>query len=601
MPAPTPVQNLADDSLRYTVKVNGNGINDAYTVSFIRVHHEVNKISYAEITLSGDAEEDGSSIPFTDSDDFTPGNPIVITAGYGDAGETSLFTGVIVKHGLEANATVGNYNLKLVCKHNAVSMTFGRTEAFFQNKVDSDIISAILSTYGLSSSVTSTSFQNEGFLQKLGTDWDLVLSRAEFNGMLILMDTDTFTIQKPKVSADPVITVGPGEGLMSFQAELSAEKQAPSVKATGWDIKNQKLQEASAAEPSVNAQGSVTAKTLSGKLGQLATTLNSVTPMATDELQSWADGHLLRMRLAAIRGEVVFIGSALPKTGSLIALTGVGKKFNGNAFISAVTHTLEEGKWRTKVRIGLDSKGVNTMNDFSYLPATGQVPGIQGLQVGTVKQLTQDPDSHYRILVTLATNAATASDVWARYANFYGTSSAGSGFWPEIGDEVVVGFLENDPRYPVVLGALYSSVKQPNLPPADENNYIKSITTKSKLVVKFDDENKIISITTPGGNTITLTDQDKAIEVVDQNGNSIKMNNSGITLNSGKDITLSATGNVSISATGKVSISATQNLEASGMNVNLTAQAGFVGKGNATAELSAAGQTTVKGGLVMIN
>jgi hypothetical protein len=37
------------------------------------------------------------------------------------------------------------------------------------------------------------------------------------------------------------------------------------------------------------------------------------------------------------------------------------------------------------------------------------------------------------------------------------------------------------------------------------------------------------------------------------------------------------------------------------MNVNHTANVGFSAKGNATAELSASAQTTVKGGIVMIN
>ena len=36
-------------------------------------------------------------------------------------------------------------------------------------------------------------------------------------------------------------------------------------------------------------------------------------------------------------------------------------------------------------------------------------------------------------------------------------------------------------------------------------------------------------------------------------------------------------------------------------DINCTAQVGFAGKGSATAELSASGQTTVKGALVLIN
>jgi len=98
-----------------------------------------------------------------------------------------------------------------------------------------------------------------------------------------------------------------------------------------------------------------------------------------------------------------------------------------------------------------------------------------------------------------------------------------------------------------------------------------------------------------------LSDDAKSIEIVDQNGNSIKMTSDGIVLKSGKDITLDATGNITLKATGKIAVTATQDAAISGMNITNTAQMGFTAKGNATAEISAAGQTTVKGGIVMIN
>jgi len=41
--------------------------------------------------------------------------------------------------------------------------------------------------------------------------------------------------------------------------------------------------------------------------------------------------------------------------------------------------------------------------------------------------------------------------------------------------------------------------------------------------------------------------------------------------------------------------------QSAGLNVNCEAQVGFAAKGNASAELSAAGQTVVKGAMVMIN
>ena len=66
-------------------------------------------------------------------------------------------------------------------------------------------------------------------------------------------------------------------------------------------------------------------------------------------------------------------------------------------------------------------------------------------------------------------------------------------------------------------------------------------------------------------------------------------------------VTFTATGNIKLIATGKVEIAATQDLKASGLNVTAEAQVALTVKGTATAELSASGQTTVKGALVMIN
>jgi hypothetical protein len=42
-------------------------------------------------------------------------------------------------------------------------------------------------------------------------------------------------------------------------------------------------------------------------------------------------------------------------------------------------------------------------------------------------------------------------------------------------------------------------------------------------------------------------------------------------------------------------------MKLAGLNVSASAQAGFKAQGTASAELSAAGQTSVKGALVMIN
>jgi Rhs element Vgr protein len=598
MPAKSP-SDIKDPTLRLTIKVNGSPIKDFYPVISVSVTHELNKISSCEIVLI-DGTVESSDFPISDSNDLTPGNPIEITAGYGDSAEESIFTGVIVKQAIRIGSSPP-FNLVVTCKHKAVNLCFNKKEAGFKDKTDSDIMKSIIGDHGLSTTIDATSVSQAMVFQKLATDWDFILSRADFYGYVVSLDGDKIIIGKPKVDSSPVLRLAFGESIITFNAELNAEKQPPTLEVSGWDIKNQALLSSTAVEPSLNEQGNISAKKLSGQLSQKKLSLTSNTPMTQDDLKSWANGSLLRMRLGALKGQVSCMGNASAKPNTIIELEGVGERFNGQAYVSGVTHTIEEGTWQSIIRFGLESRPISEKTDFSYTAAAGQLPAIHGLQVATVKKLFEDPDSQFRILVSLPSGADYQDGVWARLANFYATSTAGSGFLPEVGDEVVVGFLESDPRYPIILGSLYSSSKAAPATPADNNNYIKSITTKSKLKISFDDEKKITKIETPGGNSITLNDDAKSVEIVDQNSNSIKMTSGGIDLSSGKDINIKATGNISLDATGKLSLSAKQDVALEGMNVKATAQVGLTAKGNATAEISASGQTTVKGGIVMIN
>ncbi len=598
MPAKSP-NDITDQTLRFTITINGSPMKDYYPVVSINITHEINKMSVAEVVLV-DGTVESSDFPISESDDLIPGSTIEISAGYGTDAQQSIFSGIVVKHAIRIDPDKA-YNLVVTCKHKAVTMSFNRKEAQFSKKLDSDLISSIASAYGLSATVDATSVTNEAIFQKQATDWDFISARADFNGYVISFDGDNMIIGKPKLDGDAVLRIAFGESIISFNAELNAERQPTALQVSSWDIKNQTLLNASASEPTLNAQGNIAAKALSGKLSQTQLNLTSNTPLLKDDLKSWADSNLLKLRMSAIKGKVSFIGNASAKTNSIIELEGVGDRFNGSAYVSGVTHVLENGTWTSTVKFGLETKFAYEKSGFSYPEVIGQLPAIRGLQIATVKKLFEDPDSHFRILITLPSNAENQDGMWARLANFYATSSAGAGFLPEVGDEVVVGFLESDPRFPIILGSLYSSAKPAVNSPADNNNYIKTITTKSKLKISFDDEKKITKIETPSGNSITLSDDAKSIEIVDQNNNSIKMSSSGINLQSDKDITLKATGNITLDATGKLNLNAKQDVAVAGMNVNNTAQVGFVAKGNATAEISASGQTTVKGGIVMIN
>ncbi|MCD8193552.1 MAG: Rhs element Vgr protein, partial [Tannerellaceae bacterium] len=135
---------------------------------------------------------------------------------------------------------------------------------------------------------------------------------------------------------------------------------------------------------------------------------------------------------------------------------------------------------------------------------------------------------------------------------------------------------------------------------ADSNN-IRALVTRSALKIAFDEENKIITIQTPGENRIVLDDTQGSIQLTDQHGNSILSNSSGITLESAAAISIKAKTAITLEAGGGLEAKAKADLKLSGSNVEAKAQIGFTAKGSATAELSASGQTTVKGAIVAIN
>ena len=119
--------------------------------------------------------------------------------------------------------------------------------------------------------------------------------------------------------------------------------------------------------------------------------------------------------------------------------------------------------------------------------------------------------------------------------------------------------------------------------------------------MELDDEKKMITISTPCKNSIVISDDAKGIKVKDQNRNEYMMDDKGIKLTSAKDIVLSAKGNIQLDAKGKIAVKATQDVSIEGMNVTAKAQTSLKVAGSASAELSASGQTVVKGAMVMIN
>lgn len=581
-----------------TIQSNGAAIADSIQIVSIEIFYAVNKIPHARIILL-DGDMPNNDFPVSNADDFKPGAEITINAGYANQTAT-VFKGVVIKHGIKMDGD--NFSRLIVqCKDKAVAMTVGRKNANYVDSKDSDILSKIIGSYsGLSPDVTATTASFKELVQYYCTDWDYLLARAEVNGFLVIIDEAKVSVKAPQVSGEPVLTLTYGIDLMAFAADIDAAAQYSEVKGAVWNLTDQAVQEAQAAPDNLTSQGNLTGSDLAGVIAADNFRLQSPVPLDDSALTGWVKGQQVKSALARIRGYASFQGSAKAKTGELIELKGVGNRFNGNVLVTAVKHDIKQGNWVTEIEFGLSPLWFAEQYKTEAPLASGLTPGVSGLHIGVVKKLDADPDGQYKIQVSVPVMQPDTEGVWARLASYYGSNGFGEFFIPEIGDEVVLGYFNNDPSHPVILGSMYSSNHKPPYE-LTADNYIKAVVTRSKLKLEFDDEKKVITLITPANNKIVINDDQKSILLQDQNSNKIELNSSGIVIDSPKDIKISAKGKVTIDAVGNIEATAQADIKCQGLNVNHQANVGFSAKGNATAELSASGQTTVKGGIVMIN
>lgn len=582
-----------DRVLSCSVYCNGAKLKDTYSLVSASIRLELNRIGKATLKFNAGNMDKQT---FDESDDslFKPGNTIRLDAGGVDKEET-LFDGVIIGLRILTGKDLRSY-MVVECRDNAYAATQGRKNRIFEKKNDSDIIKEVLAAYG-SVDVDATSYQHPTLVQYYCSDWDFALSRADACGLFVFTEGGKIKVKKPEVSALPVLTVTYGTDIIAFDLELSSDDQFTQYEAVSWSPKEQNTVRVSASSPSLNKQGDLQPRNIAS-----GDSLLLQTDAPTDEraLKQWVNGMALKAGLARYQGSVSFYGSAKVKPGCIIELKGLGQRFNGNLFVGAVTHTIENNEWMTEAGAGISPSNITDETDVVSPSATGFLPGLQGLHSAVVRKLDGDPLKEHRIQVELPWLDGKSKLLWARLASMYATGGMGTFFLPEPGDEVLVGFMNQDPGHPVILGSLYGEKHKPPYEYEAKNN-MKAIVTREKMRIEFNEEKKVITLSTPGKNTVEISDDGKYIRLADQHKNEIKMDSGGITLSSAKDIMLKAKGNITMDATMKLSGTAKSDVSLDGMNVKVQAKIGASVKGNATAELSASGQTTVKGAMVMIN
>lgn len=595
------------------VKVGGKALGGDFTFSTVTISNSINRIPTAIVEIP-DGKQEKQDFPNSASKDpeLIPGKDVEISfSGLGGKEPKTLFKGVLVKHGLKVRNNKSS--LVLHAKDKAVKMTVGKKNAYFNKKSDKEIIEALIgAASGTTASMGSKLPKNKhtDFFQYNCTDWDFMLMRAEAIGTLVICKDNTIEVKKPKLESSAKFELTYGVNIVELELEVSGHSQLKSVKASSWDIKEGKVISSSKTDPSPKfpdvPAGKMKAADLAGKFAPPNAFLVHRGALKKELLDQWAEGHLLRSRMARVQGRIKTHGVEV-SPGDTIEVKGVGAALSGKIYVSGVRHILIGSVWHTHIQVGLPPHWHYQFHKHGQETSMNFYNSVPGLQPALVTKLEEDPDTLHRIQINLNFwGEEPPCLVWARMAFPNAGSERGFQWLPTVGDEVLVGFMHGDAAFPVILGSMFNSNSAPPVAYSKDNMDSGIYTTAgSKMVFHEEDDKNSMTIESGSGHKVLLDDasDSEKILIQDKNENKIEMTKDGIKITSCKDLDLITTdGKLTLTAGGEMKLDADSNdLKMAGGNIKLEAGQKFSADGSSGADLTSSATVKVKGSQVNIN
>ncbi len=517
-----------------------------------------------------------------------------------------VMTGDVTSIGIEADGD-GSMTLTITALGADHVLYRGVRRATYVDSTDSEIASSIASEFGLSASVDASEIRHP-YVMQAGPSNRFLDERARLNGYRWWVVGKELNFKK-----DVASTNGPtlrwGEHLLSLRVVSTTAETAKKVTVNSWNPDTrQAITVTSSLPPDLELLGTdapgPTSIAKSSRGSAAVERFQACHP--TDDIsgaQALADGIGKRAAATEVNVRGVALGDPKIMAGSIIHIENVGTKLSGKYRIASVEHVYTAaGGYVTRFTSGgQESTG---LVDLLSSPAEPLPWNSHALVIGVVTNL-DDPERPARVKVNLPTFHDEYESAWARLVLPGAGKERGLQIYPEIDDEVLVGFENGDPQRPVILGGMWSKKSPPPLAKDAivKQGVIASRTWKSRA-----------------GHSITINDADA------DSGNSIVVALKGgktvLTLAADK-VTLETPSDITITTDGAASLKANRDVTIEGQNVNIKATSAVKLNGaqieavasstakfeGALVDLKASGRlavdgggaTQIKGGMVQLN
>lgn len=551
----------------------------AFSLLDCSVSHAVNRLPRAVITLL-EMKANSNEFMIATSKELKVGGVLVIKVTYIKSTPVKLITGVIEKQTLQSDYSGTKVYLEL--RHPAIRMTRQvNTRVFPPKSSDFSVIKALLGDWGkdnvkpkiASATPDLPKVPYDNLVQYESTDWDFICWRAAVNGRLVTVAKNgMIEVMIPALGA-PALTLSIDENeILEYEITTDGTAFTASANSIGLDVKPTKttVKKQPVKGPKMSDRSAIAPDLAKMVGGDGVDSFQSI-PGDGKEAKTFTEAQLLRADLSLVQGRISVFGDAKLAAlfpGQTIKVKKLGTLAGTEVLVSAVSHRLGDAGWIVDLHFGLEKTLYQEQRQLLPNPAMGLLPPVSGLQLAEVLDTKEAPDEDARILVQavaqnepkIGAKAAVKTTFLARMLAFYAGEKRGAWFRPEKGDLVLLGFLNDDPRQPIILGSLYRSKNSiPALLKSDPKNMLKGLLFDEDMGITYDSVNKVISLSTKVQGelqSITLDHgKGEGSVTIDHAGkHTITLTNKGIEIKTSGDLITNADGNISLTAKGKVEI-----------------------------------------------
>ena len=477
---------------------------------------------------------------------FDPGKAISVQLR--DSEEfVEVFNGHITKQKLQAGNN-GSIELTVDCKHVSNKLTLNKRTRLYHHdankngsaneKIDKvsdlDALRVMLNesepklTLGVPEGFRET-FDHENLIQYNCTDWDFLVMRAEALGLVTVVERNSINLIKPELQKNVKLELKHGENLQEYETDYTETEVAPTIQFTNWEIDNQK-----ANEEKKKAQITGTDEKTAANI-QSDIFLNHSGDIAVAESKAWIENLKNRQQIAKKQGVAKLLGTVDVAPGNTVSVVSKGLVLEEKILVSGIKHTFSRSVWTTELQLGLSTRLHAQEYGLTKNATTSMLPETDGMLYGKVIGYKNSEGGHelIEVEVTSANNKAKEQTIYARLATLSAGENGGAVFRPYPNDEVVIGFIQNDPRFPVILGSFYNSKNKEPLPLEDAKQQETGFSINDWKVI-IDGKNNKLSIASPDGQSVVLDDKEKLLSLIFNDQNSIEINKDGITLSATK-------------------------------------------------------------------